>query len=121
MLEAVAEDFRREATSHGGWLVTGWVAGFRADPLARLRLDKTVVKIKGIDETDVRAVVGRSSIPPPSPAARAAVSLAIRQLADRAAEGMPVRWANAVADAADPGAAGLSLSLIHISEPTRPY
>ncbi len=111
VLEAVAEDYRREATSHGGWLFTRWVSGFRADPLARLRLDKTVVKIKGIDETDVRAVVGRSSIPPPSPAARAAVSLAIRQLADRAAEGMPVRWANAVADAADPGAAGLSDAL----------
>ena len=111
VLEAVPEDYRREATSHGGWLFTRWVSGFRADPLARLRLDKTVVKIKGIDETDVRAVVGRSSIPPPSPAARAAVSLAIRQLADRAAEGMPVRWANAVADAADPGAAGLSDAL----------
>ena len=111
VLEAVAEDYRREATSHGGWLFTRWVSGFRADPLARLRLDKSIVKIKGIDQTDVRAVVGRSSIPPPSPAARAAVSLAIRQLADRAADGMPVRWANAVVDAADPGTAGLSDAL----------
>lgn len=111
VLEAVADDYRREATSHGGWLFTRWVSGFRADPLARLRLDKTIVKIKGIDQTDVRAVVGRSSIPPPSPAARAAVSLAIRQLADRAADGMPVRWANAVVDAADPGTAGLSDAL----------
>ncbi|MBK8733435.1 MAG: hypothetical protein IPL93_11390 [Actinomycetales bacterium] len=85
------------------------MSGFGADPLARLRLDKTMVKIKGIDQTDVRAVVGRSSIPPPSPAAPCrGGSLAIRQLADRAAEGMPVRWANAVADTADPGAAGLS-------------
>lgn len=111
VLEAVAEDYRREGTSHGGWLFSRWVYGLRTDPLARLRLDKSVVRIKGIDEADVRAVVGRSSIPPPSPAARAAVSLAIRRLADRACEGLPPRWATAVVDAADPGTAGLSDAL----------
>ena len=103
VLDAVAADYRRESRQAGGWLFTRWVSSFKADPLSRLRLDKTVVSMKSVGEADVRAVLGRSSIPPPSPAARAAVSLATRQLADRAAIGLPVRWAHAVADAAAPG------------------
>ncbi len=103
VVDAVAEDYRRESRQAGGWLFTRWLSGFRADPLARLRLDKTVVSMKSVGEADVRAVLGRSSIPPPSPAARAAVSLATRQLADRAGNTLPARWAQAVADAAAPG------------------
>ncbi len=103
VLDAIAADYRRESSQAGGWLFTRWVSSFKADPLSRLRLDKTVVSMKSVDEADVRAVLGRSSIPPPSPAARAAVSLATRQLADRAGSGLPVRWAHAVADAAAPG------------------
>ncbi len=101
VLAAVADDYRRAATQTGGWLFTRWATSLRADPLARLRLDKTLVRSE-VQEAEVRAVLGRSSIPPPSPAARAAVALAIRQLADRAGEGLPVRWANTVADAATP-------------------
>ncbi|MBK8869430.1 MAG: GTPase [Dermatophilaceae bacterium] len=111
VVSAVVEDYRREATKHGGWLFTRWVSGFRADPLSRLRLNKSVVSMRGVEESDVRAVVGRSSLPPPSPAARAAVSLACRSLADRAGSGLPVRWSNAVADAAAPGTDGLSDAL----------
>ncbi len=102
VVEAVAEDYRREAAGVGGWLFTRWVRGFKADPLARLRLDRSIVQITGIEKSDVRNVLGRSSVPPPSPAARAAVSLATRRLGDRAAEGLPVRWAHAVQDAAVP-------------------
>jgi hypothetical protein len=101
VLAAVADDYRRAATQTGGWLFTRWATSLRADPLARLRLDKTLVRSE-VQEAQVRAVLGRSSIPPPSPAARAAVALAIRQLADRAGAGLPVRWANTVADAATP-------------------
>ncbi len=101
VLAAVADDYRRAATQTGGWLFTRWATSLRADPLARLRLDKTLVRSE-VREEQVRAVLGRSSIPPPSPAARAAVALAIRQLADRAGAGLPVRWANTVADAATP-------------------
>ncbi len=102
VLDAVAADYRRESRQAGGWLFTRWLSNFRADPLARLRLDTTVVSMKSVGEADVRAVLGRSSIPPPSPAARAAVALAARRLADRAAEGLPARWALSVADAASP-------------------
>ena len=111
VVAAVVEDYRREATSHGGWLFTRWLAGFRADPLARLRLSKTAVSMRKVDEADIRAVVGRSSIPPPTPAARAAVALASNALADRAGSGLPVRWSNAVADAAAPGTESLSDAL----------
>ena len=110
VLGAVVEDYRRASAQIGGWLYTRWLTAFRADPLARLRLDKTLVK-SPVQESEVRAVLGRSSIPPPSPAARAAVSLAIRDLADRAAAGLPVRWANVVSDAATPAQADLADAL----------
>lgn len=103
VLKAVVQDYRHEAHQVGGWLFTRWLSSFKADPLSRLRLGKSVVSMTSIGEADVRAVLGRSAIPPPSPSARAAVSLATRQVADRAGSGLPVRWAEAVADAAAPG------------------
>ena len=39
-------------------------------------------------------------MPPPSPASRAAVDLATRQLGDAASEGLPAPWADDIADAA---------------------
>lgn len=121
VLDAVAADYRRESRQAGGWLFTRWLSNLKADPLARLRLDKTVVSMKTVGEADVRAVLGRSSIPPPSPAARAAASLATRQLADRASAGLPVRWAHAVADASVTGDAltdSLDQAILHT--PLRP-
>lgn len=47
-------------------------------------------------------MLGRSSLPPPSPAARSAVQLATRQVGEAAAEGLPAPWAEAVAQAAAP-------------------
>ena len=55
---------------------------------------------------DVRSVLGRSSLPPPTPAARAAVDLATRRLADRAADGLPTPWAEAVERRRDPAGPG---------------
>jgi hypothetical protein len=55
-----------------------------------------------ISDRDVRAVLGRSSLPPATPAARSAVELATRELGDLAGEGLPQAWADAVADAATP-------------------
>ena len=50
----------------------------------------------------MRSVLGRSSLPPPTPAARAAVDLATRRLADRAGRDLPTPWAEAVERAASP-------------------
>ncbi len=111
VLQAVHDDYLREAGSEGGWLFTRWLRAFRADPLARLRLDRSSVPLDTQGRDSVRAVLGRSSIPPPSPSARASVALATRQLTDRASAGLPVRWAQAVESAASPGGAGLSDAL----------
>jgi len=102
VLRAVEEDYRRECVSRTGWLFTRWGRSFKADPLKRLRLDKAPSVIGTVQESDVRAALGRSSIPAPSPAARSAVRLAARQLADRAGMGLPVRWSEAVSDATTP-------------------
>ncbi|WP_114201644.1 GTPase [Janibacter anophelis] len=102
VVEAVARDFRMESWARTGWPFTRWVRAFRPAPLKRLRLDREVDGAPDITEHDVRAVLGRSSIPPPAPAARAAVDLASRRIGTSAGEGLPVRWADAVADAARP-------------------
>jgi hypothetical protein len=70
--------------------------------MKRLRLNtRDAVEEKlAVTAGDVRTVLGRSSLPPPTPAARSAVELATRRVGDQAAEGLPNRWAEAVADAA---------------------
>ena len=101
VLDAVARDYRREAFAHTGWLFARWTRGFAADPLRRLRLDRgngrssIPVEFEG---ADVRAVLGRSSIPAPSASTRSAVDLATRQFVRDASEGLPQRWAQAVED-----------------------
>ncbi len=111
VLQAVEEDYRREATARSGWLFTRWGRHIRPDPLKRLRLGRSSSAGLTVDPSDVRAVLGRSSVPAPSPAARSAVRLAARELADRASEGLPVPWSEAVADAAEPDSARLDEAL----------
>lgn len=99
VVDAVARDYRMEAATHTGWPFTRWVHRLRARPLRRLRLDGRDVRVT---ESDVRSVLGRSSLPPPSPAARAAVALATRRVADRAGAELPTPWSEAVERAATP-------------------
>jgi GTP-binding protein EngB required for normal cell division len=101
VLAAVERDYRREAWARTGWPFTRWVRSLRPDPLRRLHQGAdSSEEGPGITAADVRAVLGRSSLPPPTPAARAAVDLATRQVGERAASGLPPRWAEAAADAA---------------------
>ncbi len=106
VLDAVARDYRREAFAHTGWLFARWTKGFAADPLRRLRLDRTggrpTIPVE-IDGADVRAVLGRSSIPAPTVSTVSAVDLATRSFVRDASAGLPVRWAQAVEDAVDGG------------------
>lgn len=108
VVEAVVRDYRMEAAADTGWPLTRWVHRLRARPLRRLRLDGRDVRVS---ESDVRNVLGRSSLPPPSPAARAAVELATRRVADRAAADLPPPWADAVARAATPAGPDLGDAL----------
>ena len=99
VVQAVERDYRMEAAASTGWPFTRWVHRLRPRPLRRLRLDGRDIRVT---DADVRSVLGRSSLPPPSPAARAAVDLATRRLADRASTSLPHPWADAVERAADP-------------------
>jgi len=104
VVAAVERDYRNQAWGRTGWPFTRWVRAVRPDPLKRLRLnarDASEEKL-AVTASDVRSVLGRSSLPPPSPAARSAVALATRRLGDDAAHGLPNRWAESVADAATP-------------------
>ena len=108
VVDAVDRDYRMEAVARTGWPFTRWVQAFRPKPLRRLRLEDKDIKFS---EQEVRAVLGRSSIPPPTPAARAAVSLATRNLAGRAGDGLPVAWAEAVDAAVRPAGGELTDAL----------
>ena len=114
VLDAVARDYRREAFAHTGWLFARWTKGFAADPLRRLRLDRTggrpPIQV-AIEGADVRAVLGRSSIPAPTAATVSAVDLATRTFVREATEGLPVRWQQSVEDAVDAADGGLADAL----------
>ena len=108
VVHAVARDYRMEAASRTGWPFTRWVHQLRPRPLRRLRLDGRDVTIS---DADVRSVLGRSSLPPPTPAARAAVDLATRRLADRSGTGLPTPWVEALERAASPSGGALGDAL----------
>jgi predicted GTPase len=108
VVDAVARDYRMEAASRTGWPLTRWVQKLRHRPLRRLRLDGRDVRVS---DADLRSVLGRSSLPPPSPAARAAVDIATRRLADRAGADLPAPWAESVERAACPPGAALGDAL----------
>jgi hypothetical protein len=103
VLAAVEQDYIRESAGHTGWVFTRWSRAFSPEPLKRLRLDKVETR-DGIPvgEADIRAVLGRSSIPPSTPAARADVDLATREVGAGASAGLRKRWALAARNAATP-------------------
>jgi len=101
ILDAVERDFRRETVISTGWPVTRWARSLRPSRLTVLGLHQDSADRPGaISRSDVRSVLGRSSLPPAAPAARAAVALATRELGDRAGRELPQAWTDAVTDAA---------------------
>ncbi len=75
---------RRRSTS---WPATRWLSRFRRDPLAELRLG-------GGPSSDLH-----SAMPPPTKVQQARVDVAVRDLADDAAQGLAPPWADAVSRA----------------------
>ncbi|OLT15359.1 ABC transporter [Serinicoccus sp. CNJ-927] len=124
VLDAVDRDYRRRAAARTGWPFTRWVAGLRPDPLRRLRLGDDSPGEAGIAPSDVRAVLGRSSLPSPTPAARANVQLATRRLGEDVGGQLPQRWADAVLEAASPPedtlADALDQAIVGVPLRTRP-
>lgn len=113
VVAAVERDYRHQAWGRTGWPFTRWVRAMRPDPMKRLRLDggDAVDTKLAVTAADVRSVLGRSSLPPPSPAARSSVELATRRVGDEASAGLPHLWADAVADAATPAGPDLADAL----------
>jgi GTP-binding protein EngB required for normal cell division len=91
--KAVEESWRLRAAGSLGWPPTRWVRVLRPDPLRRLHL-------RSKDRREVRAMV-RSSVPEATPVQRAQVDTALRQVCDRAAEGLPDVWKRSVRRAAE--------------------
>lgn len=110
VVRAVERDYSMQAVSHTGWPMTRWVQKLKPKPLRRLRLDAGRGDIS-VTQADVRSVLGRSSLPPPTPAARAAVDLATRRLADKAGAALPTPWGDAVDEAATPSGHSMSDAL----------
>ena len=122
ILDAVQRDYRRETLARTGWPFTRWARALRPAPLKLLRLNRDASgRSGGISKADVRSVLGRSSLPPATPAARSAVELATRDLGDRAGQGLPQAWSDAVTDAATPpgGDLGDALDQAVVSTPLR--
>jgi GTP-binding protein EngB required for normal cell division len=114
ILDAVERDFWRETGLCAGWPVSRWIRALRPAPLKMLGLNKEEPSRPGtISRSDIRSVLGRSSLPPATPAARAAVALATRDLGDRAGRKLPQAWTDAVADAAMPPGDYLADALDH--------
>jgi GTP-binding protein EngB required for normal cell division len=104
ILEAVERDYRRETVVSTGWPLARWAKALRPTPLKLLGVKKDVSDPPAaisatISQSDVRSVLGRSSLPPATPAARAAVALATRQVGVRAGEDLPQAWTDAITDA----------------------
>ena len=84
--DAVGRAWQDRAARATGWPPTRWVRRLRPDPLRRLRLDRR-------ERTEVRRVgSGRSSLPEPTPVARAQVDSALREVVTVASEGLAPAW-----------------------------
>ena len=99
VVDAVAEAHRRRGKHAAGWPPTRWISRFKPDPLRRLGLDRRSAPSAGADDHD--AAVPRTSLPPPSPVATAAVSTAIRRVHDDVSDGLPDAWRHRLATVAN--------------------
>lgn len=90
VIDAVVRSYRRDAHAATGWPVTRWLGGLRSDPLRRLNLRRG----------DVQEFVGRTSLPEPGPAQRAAVDRALRNFGEDLSAGAVEPWRTSIRDAA---------------------
>ncbi|GAB3532149.1 50S ribosome-binding GTPase [Arthrobacter tecti] len=90
VIDAVVRSYRRDAHAETGWPVTRWLGRLRADPLRQLNLRRS----------DVQQFIGRTSLPEPGPAQRAAVDRALRNFGEESSNGAVEPWRTAIRDAA---------------------
>lgn len=98
VVRAVDRSVRHRSALATGWPVTRWARRLRPEPLRRLGLERG-------------RALGRSSLPVPTPAARAQVDLAVRRVADAAAGDLSPEWTARVRAAARGGEGDLADAL----------
>lgn len=112
---AVAGSYRKRSAQATGWPVVSWIARLRADPLTRLGL--------GPARAGKDPAVHRTSLPPPNAAAKARVSIAVREFTDTAAEGLTETWRSALRSDAESALTtlpeALDLAIARTSLPAR--
>lgn len=127
VVEATRRSAVRRATAAAGWPPVRWLQRLRPDPLRRLHLGAGSVGRGSVGAGSVgpgasgagagagaAAPAGRTSLPAPGPATRAAAATAVRRSLDAATAGLPDAWALAVRssvgdpDLADPLDAAVS-------------
>lgn len=89
VVEATEHAYRHRAAAVMGWPLVRGLRRLRPDPLRRLHLPERAT-----------GPTPATSLPAPTPAQRAAVSLSVRGLADRTGTGLPAPWPAAVTAAA---------------------
>lgn len=101
--DAVAASHRQRGRLAAGWPPTRWVGRLRPDPLRRLGLARRAPASAAsrAQPTPRPALVDRTMLAPSSPVAAAAVSGALRSVADRAGSGLPAEWQRRITDAAN--------------------
>lgn len=120
VLDAAVGSYKRRAVSHTGWIVTRWVAQFRADPLKRLHLGYGDSRYRGgsrstaesaevnqgildslnEDAAENTGTLTASSLPPLSTAQRSSVANAVRTFAAETARDIEEPWNSSIRDAA---------------------
>ena len=96
-----AKAYRKRLGQRTGWLLTSWLVRFRPDPLKRLGLTEAA------DDTGVH----HSSLPALDAAHKAMANTGVRAYASALSEGMPVEWANEIADTTETVAANVPEAL----------
>lgn len=99
---AVAGSYRKRSAQATGWPLVSWIARLRADPLTRLGLGR-----KRTGRADQDPDLHRTSLPPANAAARARVSIAVRDYADTAAAGLTETWRSTLRSSAETSIATL--------------
>ncbi len=97
VLNAVAVDYRRQAHVRTGWPFTRWVSKLRRNPMERFRLGSRTAR----PQLEAGRL-DRTSLPAPTQGQQAQVALATRRIATECSTGLPLRWADAVREAAQP-------------------
>ena len=99
--DAVAAAHRRRGVHAAGWPPTRWLSRLKPDPLRRLGLDRRSERSAEPAGGEDDVAVPRTSLPPPSAVATAAVSAAIRRVHDDVSGGLPDTWRDRLATVAN--------------------